>query len=282
MEMEYHDTSRRSRLLIILGVVLAVTAGAAAFLLLSNGQGGQPQTSVQRVPVVVATRVIAARKPIEAGDVVVRQVAIDQTNEQGAVATVDKVIGRVAAVTILQGQLVTTNLLTSTSSGTTFSILGPTETVAPDSEFWRAISVTVPADRAVAGLLEVGQTVDLFVTATVNVPQDLTDAGRYYTDKSTKVTYQDVVILARNGDQYVVKASLVVAEEISHLMASGNASFSMALRPAIDVRMIDASVLGATTNRIITKYGLPIPEVYPVRVAIYKTLSPHIFGWTAN
>mgnify|MGYP003349719105 CR=1 FL=1 len=52
MEMEYHDTSRRSRLLIILGVVLAVTAGAAAFLLLSNGQGGQPQTSVQRVPVV--------------------------------------------------------------------------------------------------------------------------------------------------------------------------------------------------------------------------------------
>ena len=143
-----------------------------------------------------------------------------------------------------------------------------------DSEFWRAISVTVPADRAVAGLLEVGQTVDLFVTATVNVPQDLTDAGRYYTDKSTKVTYQDVVILARNGDQYVVKASLVVAEEISHLMASGNASFSMALRPAIDVRMIDASVLGATTNRIITKYGLPIPEVYPAGGQPGATLPP--------
>ena len=33
MEMEYHDTSRRGRLLIILGVVLAVAAGAAANLL---------------------------------------------------------------------------------------------------------------------------------------------------------------------------------------------------------------------------------------------------------
>jgi Flp pilus assembly protein CpaB len=252
MEMEYHDTSRRGRLLIILGVVLAV----------------------QRVPVVVATRVIAARKPIEAGDVVVRQVPVDQTNAQGVVPSVDKVIGRVAAVSILQGQMVTTNLLTSTISGTTFSILGPTETVAPDSEFWRAVSLTVPADRAVAGLLEVGQTVDLFVTATVLVPQDLTEAGRYYTDKSTKITYQDVVILARAGDQYVVRAALVVAEEISHLMATGNVLFSMALRPDIDVRLIDASLLGATTNRIITKYGLPIPEAYPAGGQAGATLPP--------
>jgi hypothetical protein len=165
-------------------------------------------------------------------------------------------------VTILQGQLVTTNVLTSSASAA-FSILEPTETVAPDSESWRAVSVTVPPDRAVAGMLEIGQTVDLFVTAQVNVPESIAGKGVYYTDKSTKITYQDVVILARGGDQYVIKTTLVVAEELTHLLATGNVLFSMALRPDIDVRIIDVSLLGATTNRIITKYGLPLPEVYP-------------------
>jgi hypothetical protein len=146
--------------------------------------------------------------------------------------------------------------------------------VGPDSEAWRAVSFTVPAVRAVGGLVEVGQTVDVFVTATVNVPQELMDQGRYYTDKSTKITYQDMVILARAGDEYIVKCSLVVAEEISHLLATGTVVFSMALRPDIDVRLVDASLLGATTNRLITKYGLPVPEVYPAGGQPGATLPP--------
>ncbi len=273
MEMEYHDTSRRGRLLIILGVVLAMAAGGTAFFLLNQTQAPS-EAQLQRVPVVVAVRVIAARKPIEAGDVTVRQVPVDQTNAQGVLPTVDKVIGRVAAVTILQGQLVTTNLLSSTQSGSAFSILGPEETIGPGSEAWRAVSLTVPADRAVGGLVEIGQTVDVFVTATVNVPQELTDQKRYYTDKSTKITYQEMVILARAGDQYIVKCSLVVAEEINHLLAAGNVVFSLALRPDIDVRLVDASLLGATTNRLITKYGLPVPEVYPEGGQPGATLPP--------
>jgi Flp pilus assembly protein CpaB len=273
MEMEYHDTSRRGRLLIVLGVILALAAGGTAFFLLNQAQGSG-EAQVQRVTVVVATRVIAARKPIEAGDVTVRQIPVDQTNAAGVVSTVDKVIGRVAGVTILQGQMVTTNLLTSTTAGAGFSILGPEETVGPDSEAWRAISFTAPPDRAVGGLLEVGQTVDVFVTATVNVPQDLTDAGRYYTDKSTKITYQNMVILARVGDQYIVRANLATAEEINHLLATGTVVFSMALRPDVDVRLVDASLLGATTNRIITKYGLPVPEVYPAGGQPGATLPP--------
>jgi hypothetical protein len=86
--------------------------------------------------------------------------------------------------------------------------------------------------------------------------------GKYYTDKSTKVVYQDVTILARAASSYVVKVSLPVAEEMNHLQASGT-TFSLALRPPQDLRAIDVSNLGATTNRIITKYGLPIPETYP-------------------
>ena len=37
----------------------------------------------------------------------------------------------------------------------------------------------------------------------------------------------------------------------------------MVLRPDADTRMLDVSTLGATTNRIIERYGLPVPETYP-------------------
>ena len=45
--------------------------------------------------------------------------------------------------------------------------------------------------------------------------------------------------------------------------ATGNATFSLALRPDEDTRMADASSLGETTNAIIERYGLPVPEAFP-------------------
>ena len=150
---------------------------------------------------------------------------------------------------------------------------GPDETVAPDSEAWRAVSLTVTDDRAVGGLLGPGMTVDVFMTVTVNVMQPAAQPGdtsaaapsfsNYYTDRSTKITYQGIEILARQGTSYIIKTPLIVAEEISHLQAAGNAQFSMALRPEQDIRVLDVSALGATTNRIIERYGLPIPENFP-------------------
>ena len=78
-------------------------------------------------------------------------------------------------------------------------------------------------------------------------------------DRSTKVTYQDVTILARKDQFYIIRAPVDVAEEIAHLQATGAATFSLALRPIEDQRQVDASALGETTSKIIEKYGLPIP-----------------------
>ncbi len=263
MELEYKDNSRRGKFVVVLGVVLAIVAGGAAYYVINQAQQQAGQGGVEKIAVVVAARAIPARKVIEAGDVTVAQVPIDPTNANGIVSDPAKVVGRVPAVTILEGQPVTTNLRASSTEGGQFSILGPNETVGPSSPAWRAISITVPDNQAVGGMLQAGETVDVFVTATVNVPEDLIKAGKYYTDKSTKVTYQDMLILAKTGQFYILKATLPIAEEIAHLQASGTAQFSMALRPEIDTRLVDASALGETTNRIITKYGLPIPETYP-------------------
>lgn len=264
MEMEYRDTSKRGRWIVVIGVVLALAAGGAAFYLINQAQQQAGQGSLAKVAVVVATRPIPARKPVEVADVEVREIPIDPTNSEAIVVTQpDQVIGRVLAVSVFQGQMITQNMLASAVTGGQFSILEPGETITPESENWRAVSLTVPDDRAVGGLLQPGMTVDILTSATVNVPQDVLDEGRYYTDKSTKITYQNMVILARSGTFYVMKATLGVAEEISHLQASGTATFSFVMRPEADIRQVDASLFGATTNLLISKYGLPVPEVYP-------------------
>ena len=112
------------------------------------------------------------------------------------------------------------------------------------------------------------------MTAIVDVPADLAAAGQYYPDRATKITYQDMVILARKGAFYIVRAPLDVAEEIAHLQATGTATFSLALRPDEDTRPVDAARLGETTNRIIEKYGLPMPEAFPAGRGPLQTPVP--------
>ena len=263
MEMEYRDPSKRGRWIVLIGVILAIVAGGAAFFLINQAQQQAGQGSLQKVAVVVAARPIPARKPVEADDVTVREIPIDPTNAQGILSTPDKVIGHVLSVTVLQDQMITSNLLASESTGGQFSILEPGETVAPDSETWRAVALTVPDNLAVGGMIQAGMSVDVLMSATVLVPQDLLDEGKYYSDKATKITYQNMLVLAKSGTVYIVKVTLTQAEEITHLQSAGNATFAMVMRPEADIRQVDASKYGETTNKVIAKYGLPIPEVYP-------------------
>jgi Flp pilus assembly protein CpaB len=275
MEMEYRDPSNRGRWIVIIGVVLALAAGGAAFYLINQAQQKAGEGPLEKISVVVAARPIAARKPVEPDDIAVREVPVNSTTSTAiAITEPDKVIGRVLSISVFQDQMLTQNMLASTTTGGQFSILAPGESVAPDSEAWRAVAMTVPDDRAVGGLITAGMTVDVFLSAQVNVPQDLMEAGRYYTDKATKITYQNMVVLGKAGTSYIVKATLAQAEEITHLVATGNAQFSMVMRPVEDVRFADASKLGETTNLIIQRYGLPVPQNYPAGNGPVATPAP--------
>jgi Flp pilus assembly protein CpaB len=283
MEMEYHDDSKRRRVFIVLGVLLAVVAGGAAFYLVNQAQSAGSADVLTR-QVVVAARDLPLRTVISVADVAVRSVP-DDPSLTTAYTTPDEVVGRITGAPILFQQPVTPNLLASTTAGGGFSILGPEETISPDAPVWRAVAVYVPDERAVAGQIEVGQRVDLLVTTQINVvpaPEGAapgsngSDGGSTgvgaatpseapeYSDKSTKITYQYIPILAKQDQLYIIKVDLNQAEEINHLAASGNAVFSMVLRPEGDDRTVDTDKYGETTNQIIEKYGLPIPQIYPV------------------
>lgn len=274
MEMEYKDTNRRGKFVIILGVVLAVVAGGAAFYLINQAQQTAGQGEIQKVEVVVAAQIIPARTPIQPGAVVIREIALDEVTQVGIVTDPTDLEGKVLAIPVAPGQPIYSNMLATSSGQSGFSILGPDETIAPESEAWRAISITIPDERAVAGLLVAGQTIDIFVTANLTVPVVNEPVGIYYSDMATKITYQDMVILGRAGSQYILKASLAVAEEINHMLATGTVQFSAALRPDEDVRFVDVRNLGATTNRILQKYGLPFPAAYPAPSATIPPQPP--------
>jgi Flp pilus assembly protein CpaB len=275
MEMEYKDTNRRGKFVIIVGVVLAIAAGAASFYLINQAQQTAGQGSLQKTQVVVAVQNIPARTPILAASLEVREIVLDEATQVGIVKDPTALVGKVLAIPVAVGQPIYSNMLALTTSGPGgIEILGPDETIAPDSVAWRAISITIPDERAVAGMLAVGQTIDIFMTAQMNVSDP---DGRYASDMVTKITYQDMVILARAGTQYILRASLAVAEEINHLLATGVVQFSAALRPSQDVRFVDVSDLGATTSRILEKYGLPFPQVYPRPGAPIPGQPPLVF-----
>ena len=285
MEMEYQDPSRRGRWIIVLGLVLAVAAAGGAFYLVNNAQQSAGQGALKTMTAVVAARALPAKEVLTPDDLVVRSdIPVDNTNNLGGflVTTKDELVGRILGVDVAAGQLVTLNLLASTTAGGQFPILGPGETVGPDSDAWRAVSITVSDDRAVGGMLAAGMTVDVLMSVVVPAPpatppnQNLApgatpaptptpnpSAPVYTSGMSTKVTYQKMTILARQGTYYILKATLPVAEEITQATLDG-ATFTLLLRPDQDTRILDVSSVGATTSRILQRYGLLIPQVYPV------------------
>jgi Flp pilus assembly protein CpaB len=263
VELEYSDkNSRRSKVYIAVGVIIALIVGGIVFVAL-QASGLTAKEEVKTREVVVAARDIAGRKPIEEGDLVMRTVTVDLTNAS-AFTRIDEVLGRVSGVPITSGQLLTPNLLASTTEGQAFSILPPGADFDPKGPDLRAVSVNVPDDRAVAGTLQAGQRVDLIVTLGINpeLGEQPPAAGasaepaKFIPGPSTKVTLQKLDILARNGSLYILRTDLATAEKVSELVAAGG-QFTMVLRPEADDRT--AETKGSTLDRLIDEFGFPVP-----------------------
>ena len=282
-DLNYDRTRRRSRMMIIGGGVIAFLVSGtvlAALLFVGRAANDAPQTRA----VVSAARDIAGRKPIEEADVVMRTVVVDPSNET-AFTRIDEVLGHVSSVSIPTGEVVTRNLLASTTSGQTFSIIGPGEEFDPDGPDLRAVSVTVPDPMAVGGTIEAGQRVDLVATIIFN-PQlagdepsagaegspgdgdgdgdgsseDEGDEAAFIPGPTTRTTLQNMTVLERNGPVYILRADLNTAEKLGELIAAG-AQFMMVLRPDQDDRL--AITDGSTLETLVDEFGFLAPKAPP-------------------
>lgn len=285
MEMEFKDTERRRRiLLIVIGVVLAGAAGWGAFMLASGGQGGRAPTVTE--PVLVAARDIPARQAVSADDVTIRQVPIDEVLDE-AYGESGLVVGRLTAVPVYEDQQMTPNLFATSAADADFSILGPDEAVTADSPYWRAVAVEVPANRAVGGDITAGQHVDLIVSVDIRVLTANPETGEFeeidtatqdglMSGKSTKITYQDLEVLKADPDEnmYILKVNLHQAEEIGHVVQEAPDSFMIALRPDTDTRPVDTSQLGTTTDRLVMTYLFPAPQLIDLSQLLGAPVTP--------
>jgi Flp pilus assembly protein CpaB len=272
VEFEYSDkNSRRSKVYIAVGVIVALLVAATVYIAL-QASGLTSQGEVEMRQVVVAAAEIPGRKAIEEADVVMRNVPVDPINET-AFTSIDEVLGRVVSVPVSAGQLLTPNLLASTDAGAVFSILRPGEEFDPSMPDLRAVSMTVPDDRAVGGTLQPGQPVDLIATLNVQpaaetgtpsepapseAPAPAPDgSASRVPGPSTKTTLQQLDILVRNGTLYILRTDLATAEKITELQAAG-AQFTLVLRATEDDR--SAETEGSTLDRLLEEFEFPVPE----------------------
>lgn len=270
-ELDYRDPHRgRRKVMMILGVFMAGVAGLTIYFASSGAAQAQP---LPTRTVIVAAVQIPARTVITSNQLAQRSMPDDPYLKSAIVDPAD-VVGKVTGVVIYLDQPILPNLLTATAAGAPFSILTPNETISPDSPTWRAVSVSVPNERAVGGQIEVGQHIDLIATMQVNVMVRLPDGSvtgapssqGYYSDKSTKITWENVEVLSKDaeGNLYVVKVDLHQAEEIAQVQEASSDGFTIALRPDGDTRQLDRSGYGETLNRLIEQYGFPLPQIIPI------------------
>jgi Flp pilus assembly protein CpaB len=276
MEAEYAGQRRRRRFVIIVGVLLAVVAAAGVYYLVSRPSGQAPKA---QQTIVVAAKDIPARTTITSD-----MVRTDTVDQDPALATVladpTRAVGSVSAIPIKAGDPITLSMLGIGSAGG-INILGPGETIGPDTPDWRAVSIEVPKDRAVAGTVVAGDYVDVFSTLAIKI-YDPTGASTdnailpqgYYSDNTTKITWTDLQVLKVDApnDLYVLRVDEHAAEEIAHVQGSGANSFTMSLRSAADNRDIDRSGYGETTNRILEQYNFPVPQI--INLDTYPEPSP--------
>jgi Flp pilus assembly protein CpaB len=239
-----------------------------------SSQGTEEQApAIPFRDVVVATGIIDARSTIGATQVTTVLAPVDVTNET-AFNDTDLVVGKIAAIPIFENQPITPNMLAQSTGVGQVDILEQGETIEFDSPAWRAVSLTVPPDRAVGGLIAVDQRVDVIATMPFDVAppvdpetgEQLTGPGGepllFKTGQSTKPMWLDVKVIGRpenSPELYIMRMDLQQAEEVA-LAQSVGAQFALALRPDVDTRDIDRSFYGETQDRVLTRYNFPIPE----------------------
>lgn len=261
MQAEVGGERRRRRIIILIAVLLAVVAAVGTYSLSTRPGGGAVATPVPRTIVVAATD-IKARTRITT-EMLTTAAVPDHPAFRTAISDPAVAVGNVAIVDIVTGEPIRLSMF-GTGNPIGVTILAPGETVAPDSPVWRAVSVKIPAERAVAALVNVGDHVDLIGTVDFELVGATASPvpGDPQSGKSTKITLLDIEILNADPDTslYVLKVDENQAEEIAHVQAE-EGTFTFALRPQADARDLDRGVYGETLDRIVTQYGFPIPEV---------------------
>ncbi len=145
---------RTNRLILVVGILLAVVAFVGVFFVLNQKGGGGDQPSVPQANVVVAKQNIKLGDTVKEGDVEQKQVNLSDRKPE-YIALPGDVIGQVARTDIARGAILTTTM---------FAGSGQTSIAKDLPAGMRAVAVRVDAVSGVGSLILPGDRVDLVIT----------------------------------------------------------------------------------------------------------------------
>lgn len=270
---------RSSRLILVLGVVLAVVAFLGILQVLGGGAGG---SGAKEGPAVYATKDIPFGGLVQASDVELKTIPLDQ-RDPNAIGDTGLVVGRTVTTNVVAGkQLLTSDFTVEAGAAPLAQNLGAG---------LRAVAVEVDAVDGVGSLVQVGDHVDLVVafdrknfvvktdpkvplspmldtqaTTVKTLVQNLQVVGIQSSAPATDsnaapTTGKQIVILAVTPDQ---------AEVIKFAQLEG--SITLALRSPKDY--LDANgqpivptvtkTKGIVLKSLLDQYGVLVPELIKV------------------
>ena len=254
-------SSRRARLVMIVGILLAVLAGVGAFVVGSGSQSAAPPP-VATTPVVVAARDLARLTAIAAADLRVEQFPVTIA-PPSALKDPKEAIGKVVSVPLAAGEPILPTKFGS-ATGASFTVFPISaqppagQAIPPGTPDYRALSITVADGVAAGGAIQPGDLVDVLYTLQLDPIKYFlgTDPNRT-ADFSAKIVLQNVPILARTLSVYTIRTDAQTAERIAYLTASGGA-LQLLLRSGQDQRT--AATGGVTFVDAYKTFNLKVPS----------------------
>ena len=250
---------RRARLVLIVGLLIAVLAGAGTFLY-SSGSKTEAPPPVQTTDVLVASHDIPTRTALTAADLKIQKFPTELA-PPAAITRADEVIGKIVQVPISAGEPILPTKFAAAGAAT-FTVFPPNaqpvagQPIPAGTPDYRAMSITVADATAAGGAVQVGDIVDILFTFQFDPTRFLTgnDTNRM-ADFSAKIVLQNVMIVARTASVYTIRTDAQTAEKISYLNSAGG-TLQMLLRAGQDQRQVTTA--GATFVDIY-KFGIKIP-----------------------
>jgi len=251
---------RRARLILIVGVALALVAGVGTFVYASGAKSDQP-VAVPTVAVLVAAREIPAKTTLTTADVKLQEFNLD-AKPAAAMSDASQALGKITVQSISVGE----PILPSKFSDPKLpgfvvmpaSFIGADGAPVVNSPNFRAMSITVPDQNAVGGSILAGDIVDMVFTLQFDPTTKLQRPTPQQTvDFSAKIILERLPILARLAAVYTIRVDAVTAERIAYLQSSGG-QIAFLLRAPKDERASGST--GATFGDIYTNFRIKIPE----------------------
>ena len=251
---------RRARLILIVGVALALVAGVGTFVYASGAKSDQP-VAVPTVAVLVAAREIPAKTTLTTADVKLQEFNLD-AKPAAAMSDASEALGKITVQSISVGE----PILPSKFSDPKLpgfvvmpaSFIGPDGAPVVNSPNFRAMSITVPDQNAVGGTILAGDIVDMVFTLQFDPQTKLRQPQPQQTvDFAAKIILERLPILARLASVYTIRVDALTAERIAYLQSSGG-QIAFLLRAPKDERA--SGSLGATFGDIYTNFRVKIPE----------------------